>query len=309
MAVRAPSDTFLSSVEPLASCRSSAKAASSTRCTTSAGRHPVASVQTTACSNAQLHAITPSWISCRVRRPASSFRPSTSSVLSSPLGPNVSLTYLRQDLAWHTHQLKETYKGDTVTCTRRFIDHDDKVEENALANGFDVTARAWEVSSPTLTLACSAHTLLCPPLEPLRRPLLDLRLSPPLRRSRLAPRTKPRPLVLIVAPHIPIRCTHTPLALDRRRRSVTPVRAQCAAAPTAPAFGQEARSARRRARGAAPEGRARGTEEAREEGRRARLGPRREGAPICVLDAVPARARAVRVRYLSLILARPSPSD
>ncbi|GJN92337.1 hypothetical protein Rhopal_005367-T1 [Rhodotorula paludigena] len=48
------------------------------------------------------------------------------------------------DLAWHTHQLKETYKGDTVTCTRRFIDHDDKVEENALANGFDVTARAWE---------------------------------------------------------------------------------------------------------------------------------------------------------------------
>lgn len=48
------------------------------------------------------------------------------------------------DLAWHTHQLKEfTYRSDTQQLIGRTPDHDDKVEENALSNAFDLTAQAW----------------------------------------------------------------------------------------------------------------------------------------------------------------------
>lgn len=49
------------------------------------------------------------------------------------------------DLAWHTHQLKgELYHNDCIKLIRRFIDHDDRVEENHLATSFDVTCRAWQ---------------------------------------------------------------------------------------------------------------------------------------------------------------------
>ncbi|SGY62709.1 BQ5605_C007g04725 [Microbotryum silenes-dioicae] len=49
------------------------------------------------------------------------------------------------DLAWHTHQLSPThYRRDTISHVGRFIDHDDKVEENTLSNAFDLTANAWQ---------------------------------------------------------------------------------------------------------------------------------------------------------------------
>ncbi|EIN11322.1 hypothetical protein PUNSTDRAFT_50377 [Punctularia strigosozonata HHB-11173 SS5] len=49
------------------------------------------------------------------------------------------------DLAWHTHQLKaDKYHVNCMTFVGRHIDHDDKVEENRLANSFDLTCRAWK---------------------------------------------------------------------------------------------------------------------------------------------------------------------
>ncbi|KAG5642977.1 hypothetical protein DXG03_001825 [Asterophora parasitica] len=49
------------------------------------------------------------------------------------------------DLAWHTHQLLgNTYNVDCGKYIGRFIDHDDKVEEDALATAFDITCRAWK---------------------------------------------------------------------------------------------------------------------------------------------------------------------
>ncbi|KAJ7491083.1 hypothetical protein FB451DRAFT_1349431 [Mycena latifolia] len=49
------------------------------------------------------------------------------------------------DLAWHTHQLMASkYSTDTIKHVGRFIDHDDKVEESALASSFDITCRAWK---------------------------------------------------------------------------------------------------------------------------------------------------------------------
>ncbi|ORY89085.1 hypothetical protein BCR35DRAFT_350582 [Leucosporidium creatinivorum] len=49
------------------------------------------------------------------------------------------------DLAWHSHQLNSSkYRDDTINFVGRFVDHDDKVEENALSTAYDVTARAWQ---------------------------------------------------------------------------------------------------------------------------------------------------------------------
>lgn len=49
------------------------------------------------------------------------------------------------DLAWHTHQLfSARYERDTRRYVGRFVDHDDKVEDAALANGFNVTSKEWE---------------------------------------------------------------------------------------------------------------------------------------------------------------------
>ncbi|GAA5894040.1 hypothetical protein JCM6882_007968 [Rhodosporidiobolus microsporus] len=48
------------------------------------------------------------------------------------------------DLAWHTHQLTSRYRGDVRVHVGRFLDHDDKVEENRLSDSFEATARAWQ---------------------------------------------------------------------------------------------------------------------------------------------------------------------
>ncbi|KAF9463653.1 hypothetical protein BDZ94DRAFT_1258236 [Collybia nuda] len=49
------------------------------------------------------------------------------------------------DLAWHTHQLMtHRYNEDCRTYVGRFVDHDDKVEENLLSSSFDVTCKAWQ---------------------------------------------------------------------------------------------------------------------------------------------------------------------
>ncbi|KAE8231730.1 hypothetical protein CF326_g3247 [Tilletia indica] len=48
------------------------------------------------------------------------------------------------DLCWHTHMLKRTYIRDTVKNVGRFINHDDKIEENTLSSAFDNTAKLWQ---------------------------------------------------------------------------------------------------------------------------------------------------------------------
>ncbi|KAG6805310.1 hypothetical protein H0H92_015894, partial [Tricholoma furcatifolium] len=49
------------------------------------------------------------------------------------------------DLAWHTHQLLgNTYHEHCLKFVGRYIDHDDKVEEQTLSTSFDLTCRAWK---------------------------------------------------------------------------------------------------------------------------------------------------------------------
>ncbi|KAE8219124.1 hypothetical protein CF319_g7126 [Tilletia indica] len=48
------------------------------------------------------------------------------------------------DLCWHTHMLKRSYFRNMIDNVGRFINHDDKVEENTLSSAFDHTAKLWE---------------------------------------------------------------------------------------------------------------------------------------------------------------------
>ncbi len=49
------------------------------------------------------------------------------------------------DLAWHTHQLSPSaYYKYTVDRTRRFVDHDDKVDDNTLSRQFEWTSKVYQ---------------------------------------------------------------------------------------------------------------------------------------------------------------------
>ncbi|KIJ93443.1 hypothetical protein K443DRAFT_135047 [Laccaria amethystina LaAM-08-1] len=49
------------------------------------------------------------------------------------------------DLVWHTHQLiPHKYGADCQRYVKRFIDHDDKIENLQLAAAFDITCNAWK---------------------------------------------------------------------------------------------------------------------------------------------------------------------
>jgi len=49
------------------------------------------------------------------------------------------------DLAWHTHQTQpSSYYEYSVLHTRRFIDHDDKIDEGKLSKAFEFTSKRYE---------------------------------------------------------------------------------------------------------------------------------------------------------------------
>lgn len=58
---------------------------------------------------------------------------------------NVAVPTLDVDLAWHTHQLAPSaYYDFTVGKTAQFIDHDDKIADNKLDEGFEWTSKAYQ---------------------------------------------------------------------------------------------------------------------------------------------------------------------
>ncbi len=49
------------------------------------------------------------------------------------------------DLAWHTNQLSpQRYYDYSVTMTNKFIDHDDKIDENKLSDAFEWTSKQYQ---------------------------------------------------------------------------------------------------------------------------------------------------------------------
>ena len=60
----------------------------------------------------------------------------------------VAVPTLDVDLAWHTHQLSpKRYRAYTMRATGKFIDHDDKIEENQLSTAFEWTTKTYQVRS------------------------------------------------------------------------------------------------------------------------------------------------------------------
>ncbi|GAA6028970.1 hypothetical protein JCM8097_001531 [Rhodosporidiobolus ruineniae] len=68
------------------------------------------------------------------------------------------------DLAWHTHQLSLSYRSHTWYWCGRFVDHDDKVEENALSNAFKATAKAWQSKFGVPYSTCGCPLPFTPPV-------------------------------------------------------------------------------------------------------------------------------------------------
>ncbi|KDQ63946.1 hypothetical protein JAAARDRAFT_187341 [Jaapia argillacea MUCL 33604] len=64
------------------------------------------------------------------------------------------------DLAWHTHQLYAVrYAQECKSFVGRYVDHDDKVEENRLAMAFDLTCRAWKADRHLSSLSLLGDTI------------------------------------------------------------------------------------------------------------------------------------------------------
>ncbi|KAH6605065.1 hypothetical protein Trco_006772, partial [Trichoderma cornu-damae] len=60
------------------------------------------------------------------------------------------------DLAWHTHQLTPNdYYAYTVKTTGKFIDHDDKIEENKLSEAFEWTTKIYQESYGEVYSECT----------------------------------------------------------------------------------------------------------------------------------------------------------
>lgn len=60
------------------------------------------------------------------------------------------------DLAWHTHQLScKGYYDYTVKRTGRFVDHDDKIDENKLNDAFEWTTKKYQALYKEVYSACT----------------------------------------------------------------------------------------------------------------------------------------------------------
>ena len=58
---------------------------------------------------------------------------------------NVAVPTLDVDLGWHTHQLSpQPYFSYTMSKCKKFIDHDDKMDENALSTSFEWTSKTYQ---------------------------------------------------------------------------------------------------------------------------------------------------------------------
>ncbi|MCJ1438696.1 hypothetical protein MMC27_008086 [Xylographa pallens] len=71
--------------------------------------------------------------------------------------PNeVAVPTLDVDLAWHTHQLSpRSYLRYSVAKTRKFIDHDDKIEENKLSLAFEWTSKTYQKMFDSVYSECT----------------------------------------------------------------------------------------------------------------------------------------------------------
>jgi hypothetical protein len=77
--------------------------------------------------------------------------------------PNdVAVPTLDVDLAWHTHQLSPAgYYQYTVSKCRKFIDHDDKIDEDKLSNSFEWTSKTYQDTYGEVYSSCTCWYCEC----------------------------------------------------------------------------------------------------------------------------------------------------
>jgi hypothetical protein len=82
----------------------------------------------------------------------------------------VAVPTLDVDLAWHTHQLSPSmYYRHTVTWVGRFVDHDDKIDENTLSKQFEWTSKTYQDMYGEVYSACTCW--YCEGISPLPVPV------------------------------------------------------------------------------------------------------------------------------------------
>jgi hypothetical protein len=75
---------------------------------------------------------------------------------------HVAVPTLDVDLAWHTHQLSpKQYFNYTVEKCKKFIDHDDKMDENALSSSFEWTSKTYEKMFQEVYSECTCWYCEC----------------------------------------------------------------------------------------------------------------------------------------------------
>ncbi|MCJ1389925.1 hypothetical protein MMC18_002782 [Xylographa bjoerkii] len=68
----------------------------------------------------------------------------------------VAVPTLDVDLAWHTHQLNPRfYLRYSIAKTKKFIDHDDKIEENKLSLAFEWTSKTYQKMFDSVYSECT----------------------------------------------------------------------------------------------------------------------------------------------------------
>jgi len=69
---------------------------------------------------------------------------------------NTAVPTLDVDLAWHTHQLStKSYFDFTMSKTKKFIDHDDKIDEDSLSKHFQWTTQTYEAEYGEVYSECT----------------------------------------------------------------------------------------------------------------------------------------------------------
>lgn len=75
---------------------------------------------------------------------------------------NVAVPTLDVDLAWHTHQLSPSaYYAFSMRLTKKFVDHDDKIDEAKLSTAFAWTSRIYQAKYGEVYSECTCWYCEC----------------------------------------------------------------------------------------------------------------------------------------------------
>lgn len=92
---------------------------------------------------------------------------------------HIAVPTLDVDLGWHTHQLSpRSYYDYTVSKCKKFIDHDDKMDEKSLSENFEWTSKTYETLFGEVYSECTCWYCEGKPCPSIARHAADIRSHP-----------------------------------------------------------------------------------------------------------------------------------